>query len=144
MKIKHIMQHGLLAILACIAISAGATNGEDKNPIDVQYEKAIQKDPSTFGMRAAANKAREAWDKEMNKSYAHLMAKLNSRQQTALRASQRAWIKFRDAEGKSIAEIVAIQDGTIWQLTATNQYMELVRARALQLHGYESAMHEQE
>jgi uncharacterized protein YecT (DUF1311 family) len=113
------------------------------DPIDVQYEKAMDKDPSTMGMRSAANDARAKWDKDMNKSYANLMAGLNNEKKNALRMSQRSWLTFRDAETESNAKIIASQDGTLWQLTATIHQMDVVRSRALQLREYESALAEQ-
>jgi uncharacterized protein YecT (DUF1311 family) len=64
-------------------------------------------------MRAAINQAREMW--EMNKVYKRLMARLSpEQQQNTLREAQRAWLTFRDAEGKAISAIIASKDGTIW------------------------------
>jgi uncharacterized protein YecT (DUF1311 family) len=63
--------------------------------------------------RAAINQAHEMW--EMNKVYKRLMARLSpEQQQNTLREAQRAWLTFRDAEGKAISAIIASKDGTIW------------------------------
>jgi uncharacterized protein YecT (DUF1311 family) len=133
----------IASLLATVLVVSGACRADDmaaKNPIDTSYAKAMEKDYSTAGMRDAANQARSMWDKDMNATYERLMALLDQRQQAALREAQRAWLKYRDAEGTALGSIVAVQDGTIWQLSATTQAMELVRQRALQLKAYEAAL----
>jgi len=76
----------------------------------------------------------------MNAVYGSLMKRLDSSQQADLRDAQRKWLQFRDAELKSIGTIVAAQYGTAVQLAASDEAMELVRARVLQLYGYEQAL----
>jgi uncharacterized protein YecT (DUF1311 family) len=112
------------------------------HPIDIWLQQALEKDYTTAGMRSAINKANTMWDKEMNHIYTTLMARLNKDQQASLKEAQRAWLKFRDSEGKVIAGIVSSKEGTMWQLTASNYSMELVRTRALQLKSYEDALEE--
>ena len=82
------------------------------------------------------------WDAEMNKVYNRLLVRLSPEQQSALRESQRAWLTFRDAEGKAISSITASKDGTMWQLAATDEGMQLVRSRVLRLLAYEQALNE--
>jgi len=126
----------LLALMLCV--TSGMSAAQDKaHPIDIWLQHAIDKDPSTAGMREATNKAREMWDKELNKAYQHLMNRLPSSKQEVLRVSQRAWLKFRDADGQVISKITASQQGTIFQLTATEYGMRLTKTRALQLNDYD-------
>jgi uncharacterized protein YecT (DUF1311 family) len=113
-----------------------------KDPIDVAQEKDIAKDSSTAGIRAASNAAREKWDAEMNGSYKRLMAKLDPERRAALQKAQRAWLAFRDAEGESITSVVATQQGTMYQMIATDRGAELVKDRALQLRAYEWVLQE--
>jgi uncharacterized protein YecT (DUF1311 family) len=130
-------------LLAALLLGPGVCRADDsaaKNPIDTWYAEAMEKDYSTAGMRDAANQARAMWDKDMNATYRRLMARLDGSQQASLRDAQRAWLKYRDAESAALGSIVAVQDGTIWQLSATTQAMELVRQRALQLKAYEAAL----
>lgn len=137
------MKPFIATLVAALLLGPGACRAEDmsaKNPIDTWYAKAMEKDYSTAGMRDTANQARTLWDKDMNATYGRLMARLNDRQQASLRDAQRAWLKYRDAEGAALGSIVPVQDGTIWQLSATTQAMELVRQRALQLKAYEAAL----
>lgn len=114
------------------------STAQDKaHPIDIWLRHAIEKNPSTAGMREATNQAREMWDKELNKAYQHLMNRLPSSKQEVLRDSQRAWLKFRDADGEVISKITAAQQGTIFQLNATEYWMRLTKTRALQLSDYD-------
>lgn len=126
----------LLALVLCVT-SCMSTAQDKAHPIDIWLQHAIDKDPSTAGMREATNQAREMWDKELNKAYQHLMNRLPSSKQEVLRVSQRAWLKFRDADGEVISKITAAQQGTIFQLTATEYWMRLTKTRALQLNDYD-------
>jgi uncharacterized protein YecT (DUF1311 family) len=112
----------------------------EKHQIDIWLEKALAKDHSTAGTREKINQAREMWDREMNRAYKKLMSSLNPEQQTVLRESQKNWLKFRDSESRVIGTVVASREGTMWQLTATDKGMELVRQRAMQLLVYESLL----
>jgi uncharacterized protein YecT (DUF1311 family) len=138
-KISHYVLLILITVLPTFSFSEETTS---KHQIDVWLEQNISKDPSTVGMRAALNQAREMWDTEMNKVYNRLMARLSPEQQNALRESQRAWLAFRDAEGKAISSIIASKVGTIWQLEATDEGMQLVRSRVLRLLAYEQDLNE--
>lgn len=73
----------------------------------------------------------------MNRVYKRLMQKLTKSQQNTLRNAQQQWLKFRNAEGKAILEIVSAQQGTIHQLSGTHRGMQLVRHRTLELISYE-------
>jgi uncharacterized protein YecT (DUF1311 family) len=110
------------------------------DPIDAWEASAVAEDPSTAGIRNAANAARRMWDEEMNASYRRLLSKLSRAQQQALRVSQRHWLAFRDAEGEVISTVVAAREGTLHQLMATGEWKELVKARTLQLRAHEVAV----
>jgi uncharacterized protein YecT (DUF1311 family) len=127
----------LILSFVMLALPAHALNDVKKHPIDLWVEKHMSDDYSTAGMRDTINKAREMWEVEMNKVYKRLMSKITQKQQIVLKESQRNWLKFRDTEGKVISEITASRDGTMYQLQATDQGMELVRERTLQLISYE-------
>jgi uncharacterized protein YecT (DUF1311 family) len=113
-----------------------------QHPIDIWFEKNIGKDMSTAGMRLTTNQTQKMWDAEMNKLYSRLMVRLNSKQKSALRESQRNWLKFRDAKFKEIYEIIFAQEGTMWHLVADGERMETVRTRALELLAYEKLLDE--
>ena len=129
----------VLISLFSLNIVAGS-DIEEKHPIDIWLDANMSKDPSTFGMRKTINQAQQKWEIEVNKVYKRFMLKLNRNQQNALRQSQRSWLKFREADGNAISEIVSAQDGTIHQLSGTSYGMELVRERTLKLISYESQL----
>jgi uncharacterized protein YecT (DUF1311 family) len=141
-KISHYVFFILITVLPTFSFSEESEKSTSDHRIDVWLEQNISKDPSTAGMRAAINQAREMWDAEMNKVYNRLMARLSPEQQNALRESQRAWLTFRDAEGKAIGLIIASRAGTMYQLSGTDEGMQLVRSRALRLLAYEQQLDE--
>ena len=91
-------------------------------------------------MRAATSEAIKKWDAEMNRAYGHLMKQLNARQRADLIKSQKAWLVFRDAELKATQNIIASQQGTMWPGIALSHQMEVIKARALQLKGFEDCV----
>jgi uncharacterized protein YecT (DUF1311 family) len=128
-----------MALLVCLCLSASAVQREEKkDPIDVWLEKAIEKNGSTHGMRAAIREATQKWDSEMNRVYSRLMKRLKGAKRDALQKAQRAWLKFRDAEFAASFEIIGKQDGTMWPLASEGHCMEIVKQRTRQLRGYES------
>lgn len=128
----------LFLVIPLLSANAYAEDRGSKHPIDVWLERHMSDDYSTVGMRKTTYQAQEMWEAEMNKVYKRLMSKLNPTQQSALREAQRQWLKFREAESKAIMEVIASQDGTIHQLSATGFGMDLVRDRTLKLLAYES------
>ncbi|WP_231587118.1 lysozyme inhibitor LprI family protein [Methylophilus sp. TWE2] len=110
-----------------------------QQPIDTWYEEKMAEETvsSTALMREITYQAQVKWEAEMNKVYKRLMQKLTKPQQNTLRNAQQQWLKFRNAEGKAILEIVSAQQGTIHPLSGTHRGMQLVRHRRLELISYE-------
>jgi uncharacterized protein YecT (DUF1311 family) len=128
-----------VALLICLCLPAYAGQSEEKrDPIDIWLEKAMEKDSSTHGMRAAIREAARKWDAEMNRVYGRLMKRLKGPKRDALQKAQRAWLKFRDAETAASFEIIGRQEGTMWLLVSEGHCLEIVKRRTLQLRGYES------
>ena len=126
-----------IALCAFFAVCLSCSAQEKPHPIDTWLEKATEKDPSTAAVKQATYYASDMWDKEMNKSYQHLMKRLPKEKQEILRESQKQWIKFRDADREVLSRIVADQQGRIYQVTDPSDWLELVRSRALQLDEYD-------
>jgi uncharacterized protein YecT (DUF1311 family) len=114
----------------------------DKNPIEVEMELALDQNPSTAGMRHAFREARDKWEKQIIKSFVKLKETMESEEFEALRISQSAWEKYRDAEVKTQGQIFSRQEGTIWGPISGAAEMELYRSRALQLEEYLGAVSE--
>ncbi len=127
----------LFAALLFLAILAGhATAQDSKHPIDVWFANCVAQDNSTAGQRNCYGNAYTLWDKELNQQYKNLMKRLDANGQKALKASQAAWLKFRDAESKLSGLIVNSREGTMWLIVGDSDRMELIRKRALELKRY--------
>ncbi len=128
----------LLSALLLVAVSQCATEvaaeefGE-KHPIDVEFEKRIDADPSTAGMIEASLWAEKEWDKLLNENYKALMKKLDKESGEKLRKSQKEWIKFRDLEFGFIQEFYRGFDGSMYRTMAAGFQADFVRERALSL-----------
>lgn len=110
------------------------------NPIDEALEACRQGGQTTLELGQCLTTAMQQWDKELNAAYAALMQTLEPGAREALKASERAWIGFRDAEVKFLRERFSTQDGTLWPLVEGAQIMDLTRRRAIQLRCYVKMM----
>ena len=119
----------LLIIFFWTTIGFGA---EKQNPIDFEVEKLLNKDPSTAGQMRAFSQGYDLWDEELNKAYQDLMSFLENDQEgkTALRNSQRLWIKFREQEFIFLQKLYAKKEGTMYRPMHCASRMEMVKARS--------------
>jgi len=80
----------------------------------------------------------QAYDSLMNKYYKRLSALLKDDDKKALIQAQRAWLAFRDNEGKLrvAVEMNATGGGTMLQLNESGAYLGMVRTRAIELYEY--------
>ena len=122
-----------LLILVPLITYAQETN---VHPIDKAFEACTEKDPSTAGMVQCTDMAYKKWDQELNKNYLSLMRKLKPADKLTLKASQLAWIKYRDAEFKSVDSVYAMLQGTMYIPMHEARRMEIVKERALSLATY--------
>lgn len=115
-----------------LCVFADAEIKPTQHPIDAWFEEKMAEETVnlTAGMREITYQAQMKWEAEMNKVYKRLMQKLTQAQQNTLRNAQQHWLKFRNAEGKAILEIISAQQGTIHQLSGThcsmNWFLELI------------------
>ena len=114
-----------------------------KHPIDKALEACIEKDSSTAGMTNCTYKAQEMWDKELNRVYNVLAARLDAEGKRALKATQVEWIKYRDTEYKLIAAIYSRMEGTMYIPMRAADQMEIVKQRAQGLKEYLELVKEQ-
>jgi uncharacterized protein YecT (DUF1311 family) len=141
--VKYSLAVLALVIFAFVSVgTARAYDRDKKYPIDEEFEKMIDEDPSTSGMIAAANYAEKAWDKLLNENYQALMKKLDKKQQERFKASQREWIKYRDLEFAFNGEFWAGFDGTMYRTFSPDYRAEFVKNRALTLGDYIESLDE--
>lgn len=85
-------------VLSAIALSAGVASAQTGN-YSPEYRSCLGPAGADDDKRMACVKAETArQDKLLNEAYTRLQARLKTSQKEALTQSERAWIKFRDAE----------------------------------------------
>jgi uncharacterized protein YecT (DUF1311 family) len=115
--------------------AASAVQEFGTHPIDVEFNKKIDDDPTTVGMGEATAWAYDEWDKLLNANYQALMKALDKENQELLRASQREWIKFRDLEFE-FSDSFWTREGTMYAQVRLACKRDFVRERALKLGQY--------
>jgi uncharacterized protein YecT (DUF1311 family) len=88
---------------------------------------------STAGQTECEGQAAAAYDRRMNAAYAALLRALPAEAGAQLRQSQRAWLLFRDAEGRARSALFATRQGTMYVPMEASAATDIVRDRALQL-----------
>jgi len=122
-----------LLIAGFLSLNAVA---QEKHPIDKQRKTCLDKTSSTSGMMSCVDTSYKSWDAELNWQYKSLMKQLNKSGKKNLRKAQRDWIKYRDAEMKTIDAVYGLLEGTMWYPVALSDKMEITKQRALRLKGY--------
>jgi uncharacterized protein YecT (DUF1311 family) len=105
------------------------------HPIEAELNRCMESPEgmSTHGMRACMGAATEAWDKELNRVWRELMAELPAAPKEQLRAAQRKWIAFRDAELEAIASAYGDMGGSMFLVMHADAVSTLTRDRVRQL-----------
>ncbi|MCM2317145.1 MAG: DUF1311 domain-containing protein [Thermoanaerobaculia bacterium] len=129
----------ILLTLCAMALTTSLHAGEP-SPIDRNLEACIDRDPSTAGMVECIDEAFAAWDEELNAAYQAVAKLLTREQRDALKTAQRQWLAWRDAEFAMLDAIYATREGTMYLPMAAGDRMEVVKARAVELRGYESLL----
>lgn len=117
---------------AWIPVDGGMT----KHPIELITDTCIDKDSSTAGMVSCIAAEENLWDAELNVAYQELTKVLPKDAQKALKESQQAWLKFRDAQKQTISSIYGSMDGTMWRISAAAAVADLTKEQAQRLRGY--------
>ena len=136
------MRFGLAALALATLIAAPAIAQDDTDPIQARYTPAYDQclerpeGQSTAGMIGCIGQELEIQDKALNAAYAKAMADLNDRQKARLRAAQRAWVAFRDADCASRQD----EDwGTLSRITANACMLRRTAERTIDLENYPEA-----
>ena len=111
------------------------TDAPDQHPIEAELSRCMEtpEGMSTHGMRQCLGNASEAWDKEMNRIWGELMRELPAPAKDSLRAAQRKWIVFRDAELEALAQSYGAMPGTMYLVMHADAVSSLTRDRVRQL-----------
>jgi uncharacterized protein YecT (DUF1311 family) len=133
------MNKTFLIIFSCLSFAIfSQTKNKKEQSIDVQESKCLKKDNiSNAEMCNCSIIARQSWDKELNKYYNLLKAKLAKEKFEILKESQKHWIAYRDKEFSFISKFYyEVKEGTMWYSIAENNKTEIVKSRALELIQY--------
>ena len=115
------MAIGLLAVLALVSVAhAGDQNDAEQSC-----------DGSTYQMVECLKAKTAQWDKRLNSAYRKAVEAAGSKQRDQLRAAQRLWVQYRDAN----CLYYGMGEGTIARLEAGECMRSITEARAKELEG---------
>ena len=83
----------------------------------------------TFAIVGCLDREAAAWDRRLNAAYAALRGRIGPGQQDPLRAAQRLWVQYRDAN----CRFYGSQDGSIRRVQAAECVRAMTEGRALEL-----------
>ena len=103
-----------------------------QHPIDVANDACQQDDSSTLGISGCLAEAAARWDRQLNLNYQRLLGRLDAEKQAPVKAAQRAWLAWRDAQFAAISATYQ-REGTMWGLVSAGHRLDLVREQAVRL-----------
>jgi uncharacterized protein YecT (DUF1311 family) len=109
---------------AMLALASVADAGDQGDP-------EASCDGNTFQMVECLKAKTAQWDKRMNIAYQQALKDTASKQQEQLRAAQRLWIQYRDAN----CLYYGLGEGTIARLDAGECMRSMTETRAKELEG---------
>jgi uncharacterized protein YecT (DUF1311 family) len=120
----HTMRRALTAAAAICLLASMAHAGDQGDP-------AQSCDGNTFEMVECLKGKTAQWDKRMNVAYQQAVSDAMPQQREQLRAAQRLWIQFRDAN----CLYYGLGEGTIARIDAGECMRSMTEARARELEG---------
>jgi uncharacterized protein YecT (DUF1311 family) len=115
------MAIGLAAVLALVSVAHAGDQGDGEQSCD----------GSTYQMVECLKAKTAQWDKRLNAAYQKALQDAVPAQRDPLRAAQRLWIQYRDAN----CLYYGMGEGTIARLDAGECMRSMTEARAKELEG---------
>ena len=115
------MAIGLAAVLALVSVARAGDQGDGEQSCD----------GNTFQMVECLKAKTAEWDKRLNAAYQKALQDAVPAQRDQLRAAQRLWIQYRDAN----CLYYGMGEGTIARLDAGECMRSMTEARAKELEG---------
>lgn len=112
---------GLVAVLALVSVAQAGDQGENEQSCD----------GNTFQMVECLKGKTAQWDKRLNVAYQKAVQDAQPAQRDPLRAAQRLWVQYRDAN----CLYYGMGEGTIARLDAGECMRSMTEARAKELEG---------
>lgn len=114
----------LIGVASSCLLASGAHAGDQGDP-------AQSWDGSTFEMVECLDARTAQWDKRMTIAYQQALKDATPRQHDQLRAAQRLWIQYREAN----CLYYGLGEGTIARIDAGECMRSMTEARARELEG---------
>lgn len=133
------MKFGLCLFTLFFSIACLAQEKQKKqHPIDAAYLKCLDQpeNQTTVGMVNCAIEAKKAWEKEVEKYYQLLLAKVSKEHKDKLKASQEAWKNYKQKEIDFSTNMYLDMGGTMWKIVAADAETEFIKQRALLLKSH--------
>ncbi|MBV1796241.1 lysozyme inhibitor LprI family protein [Siccirubricoccus sp. G192] len=119
---KTLLLPSIVSLAALAAIPCAAEMfGQDYGPCAEQT--------TTTAIVACADARTRVWDQRLNAAYAALQKRIDPGQRDPLRAAQRLWIQYRDAN----CRFYGSQEGSIRQIQGAECFRAMTQDRALEL-----------
>lgn len=143
---KKLIAIGYAALLlAGVSAPSGAIDNPDAPNYVADFQQRAQKFEAAINQQAGTSQDslsayadyEQFLDQELNKTYKLLLTKLGAAQQAKIKESQRAWVKYRDAEFNFIAQNWTTKNfGSSAVLSRGAYRTSLIRDRVLLLLNY--------
>ena len=104
----------------------------ERHPIAMANEACQRENDTTLGMGDCLVEAMQRWDRQLNINYQRLLGLLDADKQSPVKAAQRAWLAWRDAQFEAISTVHQ-REGSVWGLVSTGRRIDLVREQAIRL-----------
>lgn len=133
---------GITTISSCNAFEINNyTNNQNAaievlDPIDKIEQDCISKTADTQEMNKCSQKAKQLWEKDINKNLAELKEILSAEDYKKLQLSQTSWENYIDKEYGFINSLTSYTQGTMYLNTKEGWRTEILKQRALTLRGY--------
>ncbi len=98
-------------------------------PYPADADCSISGDGSTYSINQCLRDQSEEWDRRLNAEYQSALKRTDVDAQK-LQASQRAWLRYRDAN----CEVYAMMKGSIATVLVNTCWRDMTSARALELN----------
>ncbi|GGO81490.1 hypothetical protein GCM10011348_20650 [Marinobacterium nitratireducens] len=131
----------ILPLIFALA-AASASLADESHPLDRRLDDclSLEENASTAGMLDCIDDAARRWDTELNNNYRRLLSQLTPSRQERLRASQRAWLQYRDRERDAADAIYGGLEGTMYLPMHAMRVLRITSTRALELDDYLSLL----
>ncbi len=120
---------GHLVLVFTLALAVGI--GRAQAPSAAGPGEGCRNASTTAAMRACENARYQAADQRLNEVYAQLMKDLDAGRREKLRAAERVWLQFRDANAEFLGSAAA--GGTLEPLLRITALADMTEARAAEL-----------